>query len=372
MIDWQYIESSALNPYEETMRQTYQEARWHGEGSVWRHTEMVRKALVLLPGYRALSEQEQHVVYLAAMLHDIGKTVTTTIINDELHAPHHAPTGSRMARRMLWTEYGMSGLDEAMQIREAICLLIRYHSFPVHAIDMPDARLRLHRLAANGLLAPLFSIKLLCLLSRADMIGRTLDDLRESLDRIAYCEELAREEGCYESAYAFPSAYTQHAYLSGRDVWREQELYDDTWGEVILMSGLPGTGKDTWIARHAADIPMVSLDAIRREKHISPTADQGYVANIAREQAKEYLRSHQAFVWNATNITAQMREALVSLFETYHARVRIVYLETAWQTLLLRNNARTEAVPQSAIEKMLDKTVLPEPREAQTVEWICV
>ena len=44
---------------------------------------------------------------------------------------------------------------------------------------------------------------------------------------------------------------------------------------------------------------------IRRANKISPTAAQGKVANIAREQAKEYLRQHQPFVWNATNITAQ-------------------------------------------------------------------
>ena len=65
-----------------------------------------------------------------------------------------------------------------------------------------------------------------------------------------------------------------------------------------------------------------------------------------------------------------MRDPLVALFESYHARVRIVYVETAWQTLLSRNASRTDTVPQSAIEKMLDKTVLPEPREAQTVEWV--
>jgi len=372
MIHWQHIESTALLPVTESMRQTFQERQWHGEGDVWTHTQMVCDALVSLPEYHKLSEQEQHVVYLAAMLHDVGKIVTTSIVNGELHAPRHAPIGSRMARKMLWTEYDMSGTTEAMQIREAVCMLIRYHSFPVHAIDMPDARLRLHRIAANCQLAPLFSVKLLCMLSKADMIGRTASDLQESLERIAYCEELAREESCYDTTYVFPSAYTQRAYLSGRDVWKQQELFDDTWGEVILMSGLPGTGKDTWIAQHAANIPMVSLDAIRQEKRISPKADQGYVANLAREQAKEFLRNHQSFVWNATNITAPMRDSLVALFEAYHARVHIVYLETTWHNLLSRNESRPSVVPQSAIEKMLEKTTLPEACEAQTVEWHCI
>lgn len=84
------------------------------------------------------------------------------------------------------------------------------------------------------------------------------------------------------------------------------------------------------------------------------------------------MRRHQPFVWNATNITSQMRESLVGLMETYHARVRIVYLETDWQTLLKRNGAREAVVPQAAIEAMLGKMTLPEAYEARLIDWICL
>ena len=135
------------------------------------------------------------------------------------------------------------------------------------------------------------------------------------------------------------------------------------------MSGLPGTGKDTWLKHNMPDLPIISLDDIRRAYKHPPTAAQGKVANIAREQAKEYLRQHQPFVWNATNITAQMRESLISLFETYHAHVSIVYLETDWQTLLERNRFREDAVPQPVIEGMMGKMTLPEAFEARKVVW---
>lgn len=64
-------------------------------------------------------------------------------------------------------------------------------------------------------------------------------------------------------------------YLSGRNVVPEQPLYDDSWGEVILMSGLPGTGKDTWIMPNRLHMPVISLDDIRREIKIKPTDGQG-------------------------------------------------------------------------------------------------
>lgn len=117
-------------------------------------------------------------------------------------------------------------------------------------------------------------------------------------------------------------------------------------------------------------MPVISLDDIRRSLKVSPTDSQGAVANIAREQAKDYLHGHQPFVWNATNITAQTRESLVSLFETYHAHVRIVYLETDWHTLLNRNSSREEMVPIQATDRMLEKLSPPEAYEARQVEWL--
>lgn len=370
MPDWSHIEATALDRFEEGLRKCQQSSVYHAEGDAYVHTMMVCDALKQLPEYRDLNERQQHILYIAALLHDIGKIPTTVFVDGEWHTPHHAPTGSRMARELLWKDYGLCGQKELMEIREAVCLLIRYHSIPPVAVERNNINLKLHRMAANSMLAPDVSIRLLCLLSKADVLGRQCSDSQEMLDRIALFEELAREEECYESSFPFPSEYTRRAFLSGRDVWKKQELYDDSWGEVVLMSGLPGTGKDTWIKKNVPDLPMISLDDIRRANRIPPTAEQGRVANNAREQAKGFLRKHQAFVWNATNITAQMRESLIGLFEDYRARVRVVYLETEWQTQIERNRSRKDAVPQFVIEDMMRKMTLPEAFEAGNVSWI--
>ena len=372
MTDITQITTDALAHFGDAMRHTMQSPRWHGEGDVYTHTVMTCEALSSLPEYQELDKQRQQILYLATLLHDIGKTVTTTMANGEWQSPHHSTTGSKMAREWLWKACGLCGEKDLVQVREAVCLLIRYHSLPPHAIDLDDARLRLHRMAANSLLTPFFSIKMLCILCKADMLGRRSDDQQQMLDQIVLCEEMAKEEGCLYGCFPFPSCHTQRAFLAGRDVWKQQDLYDETWGEVVMLSGLPGTGKDTWIRQNLPDLPVISLDSIRRSLKISPTDNQGTVANIAREQAKEYLRKHQLFVWNATNVTLQMRESLVSLFESYHAHVRIVYLETPWDTLLERNRSREEMVPILVIEDMLAKLTSPEAHEARKVEWLCV
>jgi len=141
---------------------------------------------------------------------------------------------------------------------------------------------------------------------------------------------------------------------------------------VILLSGLPGTGKDTWIAENCPELPVVSLDDIRLELGIAPTERQESVINTATERAKALLRQRQPFAWNATNLSPMVRGRQVKLFEDYHAAVRIVYLETHWDEMLRRNASRAARVPEAVIGNMLATLSLPERFEAQWAQWCCV
>lgn len=365
------ISEDILRSLSANMSLTPQPPRWHGEGDVLVHTRMVCDRLVGMPEYLALPQRRKDILLAAARLHDIGKTAVTRTVAGLVEAPGHAPAGARMARERLWMA-GMCGTAEKIAWREAVCALIRLHSLPPHVIDSPDAVLRLHRAAAWGLLLPDFTVAMLCMLAKADMLGRVCPDSAQMLEQIELCRLLAADEGCLDGCFPFPDAHTRRAFLSGRQVAKDQPLYDDTWGTVYLMCGLPGTGKDTWIQRNLPDLPMVSLDAIRRERRISPKDNQGLVANLAKDEARAYLRRHEPFVWNATNITEPTRAALIGLFESYGAAVHIVYLETGLDTLLERNRNREHAVPESAIRSMLAKLVPPLPSEAACVTYISV
>lgn len=65
------------------------------------------------------------------------------------------------------------------------------------------------------------------------------------------------------------------------------------------------------------------------------------------------------------------RQKWIGLFERYGAKVRVVHLETEEETRKARNAGRKDAVPEDVVARMLGKTVLPTPDEAETVEWIC-
>ena len=78
---------------------------------------------------------------------------------------------------------------------------------------------------------------------------------------------------------------------------------------------------------------------------------------------------HEPFAWNATCVSPRTRTELVSLFENYGARVRIVWLETGWEENLRRNRERPASVPESAVGIMLGRLEPPLPGDAWQVNW---
>jgi len=371
-VRWAELEGSAAGRFLNGMRQVCQNPRWHGEGDVAAHTRMVCETLAGSRDFQVLPELSRRVLFLAALLHDAGKLQTTRREDGAWTSPHHAAVGSRMVRACLWQEHGLGGTVDTMAFREAVCALVRHHMKPGRMLERDAPEGELLRIAAEGQLIPGFSLRLLCLLAWADAKGRIARDREALVERVLFCRDLVEETGCLDSPGRFADDYSRRAYFSGKRMAMEQSIYNDTWGEVALISGLPGTGKDTWITENLPKWPVVSLDGLRRELGVSPTAPQGPVAQAARERAREYLREKQGFVWNATSLTPELRQRVVQLAERYKARVRIIYLETGWETRRQRNRNREAAVPEAAVERMLAGMTPPMPWEAWQVEWHCI
>ena len=372
-IDWPLIERTVMAPYVDDLRNTPQTQRWHGEGDVWAHTRMVCEELVKLKGYQALPERQRQEVFLAALFHDIGKPAVTKEEADGHYSTRgHARRGAQMVRTLLWKEYDMAGDPDKRAFRETVCSLVQHHALPLHIVESPLEEPHFRAVAAQAELSEDYTWELQCLVTEADVRGRVADDVPQLVQDVEYCRLRAQELGCYRTPYPFPDAYTRFRYLDGHPISPDYPFFNETWGEVIILCGLPGTGKDTFIARNYPGMPVVSLDDIRNDLDILPTENQGPVAQKAMEQARGFLRAHRPFVWNATNLTCNTRARIQSLCHDYKAATRIVFLETAWEENLRRNAVRTAMVPPAVIEKMLGKVEMPHLHEADIVEWKCI
>lgn len=331
----------------------------HAEGDVGLHTRMVCEALVAQSDWRAMDFHAQSLLFWSCVLHDIGKPLTTKAEPDgRISARGHARVGAHMARAKLWAA------GSPFDWREALCGLISEHLLPFWLIEREQAK----RLAiqTSWRCRPDW----LCLHGRADALGRICDDQAYVLDNITLAEQQFAELDCFDKPFEFASDASRVVFFEKPDRDPYYAEHADFGSHVMMMSGLPGSGKDTWIANHHPELPVISLDAIREQLGARPTGNQGAVIQAAREQARIYLRAGQDFIWNATGLTRQLREKSLTLFRDYKARTEIIYLEVPSDKLFAQNRNRDAVVPEAVISKMVDKFEPPQAWEAHSVRFL--
>ncbi len=359
--DW-WINWSALESEFDWLRSLAncpQNPLYHAEGNVLIHTKLVCEALVALPVWRALSPTQRSVLFAAALLHDVAKPASTQVEADgTITSKGHVLQGSKMTQQILWD------LRVPFSEREAVVALVRYGSLPLWFWDKPNPEQAVIKASQ------IIRCDMLSMLAEADVQGRYCDDQTQLLERIEFFREFALENHCFDQPRSFPSPHSRFVYFHKEDGNPNYQAYDDTRFQVVLMSGLPGVGKDTWIHDHLSDWQVISLDRLRQQMGIKPSEKQGVVVNAAKAIAKEYMRSGQSFVWNATNLSCQLRDTLIRLFANYQGKIRIVYLESPWEELLRRNQNRTHRVPDKVLYRMRNRLEVPNITEAHQVDLI--
>jgi tRNA nucleotidyltransferase (CCA-adding enzyme) len=78
-----------------------QDETWHPEGSAWRHTCLAVEAANRIATREGLYAEDRAVLVFAALLHDVGKAVTTTVKDGRIVSPGHAEAGAPLAAQFL-------------------------------------------------------------------------------------------------------------------------------------------------------------------------------------------------------------------------------------------------------------------------------
>ena len=368
-MNWEQIRSSSFDEIVEwaseqdwarQMKECQQDAKWHAEGDVWTHTLMVCEQLRLLPDWDLISDLEQLTLLFVALFHDVAKPFTTVVdpITGHVRSPKHAVKGEYVARNCL------REMQCDFETRESICRLVRFHGRPVFLLEKDDPSIEIIRMSwvVNNRLLYLFAL--------ADFRGRKTDSTDRSEENLEYWKLYAKDLCCYESPYEFANSNARFTFFQCNEPNRYYEPHTEFSCTVTMLSGLPGSGKDTWIQRNS-DAPSISLDAIRRELKVDPQGDQGLVVQTATERCRELLRAKKSFVFNATNLLWQTRARWLNLFHDYGAKLEIVYVEPQLERILLQNRKRKEAaVPEKVIRNLATRIEPPTFWEAHEVQYV--
>ena len=336
-------------PWACEMAACQQDAQWHAEGDVWTHTRMVCAELERLADWPSLDLAAQLKLLFTALFHDAGKPATTVLDPEtgRTRSPKHALIGTEIARRVL------RELECDLVTREEIAALVRFHGRPPFLLEKEKPEHEVISLSWQ------VNNRLLYLFALADTRGRHAKEMTRPEENLHLWKLVAEERGCFAGPYPFVNDHARFLFYRDQLSSLHYTPHEDYRCTATLMSGLPGAGKDTWLARQRSELPVVSLDAVRAELDVDATDNQGEVIQTAREQCREHLRAGRDFAFNATNTTSLTRKRWIDLFADYSARIEIVYVEPPLQTVLEQNKQRTHPVPEGVIARLVEKLEPP-------------
>ena len=357
IFDWEKI--TAEYDWVKLLQDTPQDPIYHAEGDVYIHTKMVLDELIQLKSWQNLNQTDRSILFVAALTHDIAKPKCTEMIDGRISSPRHAMAGAKMVRSLIFrNELGKLPFEA----REKIIDLVRYHGLPLWFLEKQNPEKYVIKVSQN------LNLEHLAILAEADVRGRICNDQENLLDKVALFRDFSEELNCVDQPFQFENNLARFTYFYKDDSSPHYVPFDDYKFEVILLVGLPGSGKSTWVKESKINYEQICLDNIRKSLRISPKGNQGKVIQAAKTLAKTFLRKKQSFIWNATNLQKSRREKLINLFTAYHANVRIVYVESDYKTLLKRNKTREHPIPSKVLERFINGFEVPRNYEVRVLD----
>lgn len=140
--------------------------------------------------------------------------------------------------------------------------------------------------------------------------------------------------------------------------------------KLIVLAGLPGSGKTTWAKNYSTEaeksglenVWIVSTDEIRQELW-GDAADQqngAKVFGIAYQRIEFWLKSLccDTVIFDATNLHKKDRKKLLNKFGTM-ADTKLVWFDTPYTECVKRNFQRERNVPTAVIQRMFEHMDVP-------------
>jgi putative nucleotidyltransferase with HDIG domain len=338
----------------------------HAEGDVLTHSSMAANIVLQLMEAEHIEKREDQVVlYLATILHDIGKPSTSAFNQkkNKITAYGHDTAGVPLANEFLKKYFP----EVPYRGREEVLRLIENHMHPRMWIQDGTTvnKLRMLSLATNT--------KLLYLLSQADTLGRTAPDMKTGMMSLELFKQECQDLGLWKRPYRVPLAthLDNASYSLARwnilmnDAPESDETYDaarEMMGkpiphfQLMLMVGAPASGKSTMTKQLAEKYPtvkVISMDEKRKELcgDVNDQSKNGKIFGWQESEVRKAMKKRQSVIVDATNCTRKLRKHLLQIARENGALCSAIYFDITLATLLERNAAREKRVPDDVVKR---------------------
>jgi len=113
--------------------------------------------------------------------------------------------------------------------------------------------------------------------------------------------------------------------------FRKYYFTEGTIPDFILIIGIPGSGKSTWISKFNSDnkYTVVSPDQIRKQLtgNVSDQTQNAKVWMIAKERVKSYLGRGKSVIFDSTMTNPQRRREFIKDLPPAHLKAKVFYID---------------------------------------------
>jgi predicted kinase len=132
---------------------------------------------------------------------------------------------------------------------------------------------------------------------------------------------------------------------------------------IVLLVGLPGSGKSTWAEGKRG---VLASDALRELLADDPNNQNIHarVFRALRDLLKHRLELKRPVTYvDATNLTPYERRPYIALADLFDCEIEAVFFDVPVSQCIQRNRARGRVVPDEVIHKMAERLVAPKVTE---------
>lgn len=353
------------------LENTPQSAKWHSEGNVLIHTNMVmEKALAI--ALKMENRDDGISVYLGGLLHDFGKP-EATVVGPDGKCPAHGHEGIGMwkAREFLRKNFPMFGYAR----REWILSLVEFHGHPKRMAKDGSDDIRFKQLSLEVNTEQVYHVEV------ADFTGRIGESADTALQYLEQFKQRCIDLGVWDTYYEIPNSkdIPHAAYNLAR--WKilfgnmketdEKKIAEcikkmsQPPFELMILVGAPGSGKTTHVKTLYPHVNYISMDEerLRLCGTMMDMSRNQEAYDICFAKLQYAMRNRVNTIWDATSVTRKLRKRLIETARQNGALVSIVIFDLPLEVIQARNAGRDRIVPPEIVEDYYKRIQSPKPYE---------